>query len=238
MHTLWSYVSRHHIAFLALFVALGGVSYAAVQLPKNSVGKPQLKRNAVVSAKVKDRSLLAKDFKRGQLPRGATGPAGAAGAVGATGPQGPKGDTGTVDLSNAGRVVNEVFRGGEVGATEGGMVTIIGSVEIDAPADGYVLVNVAAKLHPFAAVTGVCTASVGLRKDGATLPPTGLTTYVATDTSNAYRTVPLSHAVAVKAGPQTIETTLRINGAVSPGCDMQVMASNPGMTALWVPYQG
>jgi hypothetical protein len=76
------------VACLSLMVALGGVGYAATALPRNSVGTPQLKRNAVISAKVKDRSLLARDFRRGQLPRG---PRGLRGLTGATGAQGPPG---------------------------------------------------------------------------------------------------------------------------------------------------
>jgi hypothetical protein len=47
------------VAYLALFVALGGVSYAALKLPKNSVGSKQIKANAVKSAKVKNASLRA-----------------------------------------------------------------------------------------------------------------------------------------------------------------------------------
>lgn len=80
------------VALIALFVALGGVGYAASQLPKNSVGTKQLKKNAVTSAKVKDHSLLAGDFKAGQLPagpKGEAGPAGAQGPKGETGPRGP-----------------------------------------------------------------------------------------------------------------------------------------------------
>ncbi|HEX6153272.1 MAG TPA: hypothetical protein VFZ19_07105 [Solirubrobacterales bacterium] len=42
------------IAYLALFVALGGTAYAATQLPKNSVGPKQLKANAVTTAKIKN----------------------------------------------------------------------------------------------------------------------------------------------------------------------------------------
>ena len=71
------------VALTALFVALGGGAYAAISLPKNSVGAKQLKknavtgkkikRNAVSSAKVKNFSLLADDFKAGQLPTGAKG---------------------------------------------------------------------------------------------------------------------------------------------------------------------
>jgi hypothetical protein len=79
------------IACLARFVALGGASYAALKLPKDSVGTKQLKKRAVTAAKVKPHSLLAKDFKSGQLPRGATG---ATGAAEATGPQGAAGAPG------------------------------------------------------------------------------------------------------------------------------------------------
>src|SRR5215208_8457198 len=84
------------VACVALIVALGGVSYAAGVLPKNSVGTAQvkkeavtrakLKKNAVTSAKVKNGSLLADDFKPGQLSAGPQGPKGDPGG------QGPKGD--------------------------------------------------------------------------------------------------------------------------------------------------
>jgi hypothetical protein len=82
------------VAFLALFVALGGISWAAIKLPKNSVGAAQIKKNAVTSAKVKDRTLLAKDFKLGQLPAGAAGANGQPGPQGIPGPQGPQGNPG------------------------------------------------------------------------------------------------------------------------------------------------
>jgi len=56
------------IACLALVVAFSGTSYADVlNVPFNSVGTSQLRANAVVSSKVKNRSLLATDFKVGQL---------------------------------------------------------------------------------------------------------------------------------------------------------------------------
>jgi len=95
---------RHNVVgYLALFAALGGTSYAAVQLPTGSVGTPQLRNAAVTAAKVKAHSLLASDFAGGQLrpgPQGVRGPAGATGAVGSqgapgpTGPQGPAGQDG------------------------------------------------------------------------------------------------------------------------------------------------
>jgi Collagen triple helix repeat (20 copies) len=76
------------VALIALFVSLGGTGYAVSRLPANSVG----------SAQVRDHSLLSRDFKRGQLPRGARGSKGGAGPTGPKGdpgPLGPKGDTGS-----------------------------------------------------------------------------------------------------------------------------------------------
>jgi hypothetical protein len=42
------------IATLALFLALGGGAYAATHFPKNSIGAKQLKKNSVVTAKIKN----------------------------------------------------------------------------------------------------------------------------------------------------------------------------------------
>jgi len=61
---------------MALVVALGGTSYAAIKLPANSVGPKQIKSNAVTSGKVKNGSLRSQDFKAGQIPAGATGATG------------------------------------------------------------------------------------------------------------------------------------------------------------------
>src|SRR5881409_2098119 len=64
------------VASLALLLTLGGTGYAASQA---------LPRNSVTSIQVKDHSLLARDFKVGQIPRGAAGPAGPAGPAGTSG---------------------------------------------------------------------------------------------------------------------------------------------------------
>ncbi len=71
-------------ATLALFIALGGTSYAAVKLPRNSVGAEALRASSVGSSEVRDRALRVADLSlaaRNAL-RGARGPAG---------PQGPAG---------------------------------------------------------------------------------------------------------------------------------------------------
>ena len=55
---------RRHLSFanvtslIALVFAMGGTSYA-LTLPKNSVGSKQIRKNAVTSKKVKDRTLRA-----------------------------------------------------------------------------------------------------------------------------------------------------------------------------------
>ena len=83
------------VACTALFIALGGASYAAIMVPRNSVGAAQIKTGAITSNKVKDHSLLAVDFKSGQLPKGATGPAGPTGPAGASGAAGAAGAPGS-----------------------------------------------------------------------------------------------------------------------------------------------
>ena len=84
------------IAYLALFVALSGTSYAAVTLSNNSVLSRHIKAGQVKrsdlankagnASKVADGSLLAEDFKAGELPSGSPGP------------QRPKGNTGLATL--------------------------------------------------------------------------------------------------------------------------------------------
>ncbi len=87
------------MATFAVFVALGGSSYAAIALPKASVGSEQLKRDSVSSAKVKRGSLRLSDFKRAERARlhgapGAAGPQGPAGSRGVPGDRGPEGPAG------------------------------------------------------------------------------------------------------------------------------------------------
>ena len=56
------------VACIALAVALGGTSYAAVALPRNSVGTKQLKNKAVSGEKVRNHTLGAIKMKSGVLP--------------------------------------------------------------------------------------------------------------------------------------------------------------------------
>jgi hypothetical protein len=82
---------------VALFVALGGTSYAAITVTGKSVVNGSLtgkdvKRESLGSRHVK--GLVARDFKGHRLPRGKRRPTGAAGAPRAAGAQGPAGPQG------------------------------------------------------------------------------------------------------------------------------------------------
>jgi hypothetical protein len=57
------------VAVVALFAALGGTGYAALNLPPHSVGKKELKRNAVTTAKIDNGTVRLKDFYRRDLNR-------------------------------------------------------------------------------------------------------------------------------------------------------------------------
>jgi hypothetical protein len=118
------------MATIAVFIALGGTSYAVTQLDNNSVRSKhiqngQVKRvdlgkNAVTSKKVRNHSLLAKDFRLGQLPQGATGSPGPGGPQGIQGPKGDKGDRGTDGVDGSAKAFATVEPGpGFLGASHG-----------------------------------------------------------------------------------------------------------------------
>jgi hypothetical protein len=98
------------MASIAVFIALGGAGYAAVKLPKSSVGARQLKKGAVTPAKL---SKASKNTLRGRTgPRGPAGPKGDSGAAGQPGPQGP----GAVSFEYEVPTAN-TFQGIQVGTT-------------------------------------------------------------------------------------------------------------------------
>jgi hypothetical protein len=103
------------MATAAVFLALGGTSYAAVSLSdgqvqtrnladaavrnskiaSRSVTGNKIKAGAITTSKVRDGSLRAQDFLPGQLPAaGAPGEKGSAGERGATGATGAEGEPG------------------------------------------------------------------------------------------------------------------------------------------------
>ena len=91
---------------VAVFIALGGVSYAALRIPNNSVGTKQIKNRAVTKPKLDPHLLASLAGKTG--PQGLPGAQGLKGDAGAQGPsgqsvQGPPGSArayAVVDPSN------------------------------------------------------------------------------------------------------------------------------------------
>ena len=80
------------VACIALFVALGGVGYAATRLPANSVGARQIRKGAVTPTKL-SKATLRRIRGASALPEvGIPGPAGVKGDPGERGPSGyPRG---------------------------------------------------------------------------------------------------------------------------------------------------
>jgi hypothetical protein len=94
------------ISLLALFVALGGTTYAATSLPANSVGTKQLRNAAVTRSKISGGTLAALKGKRG--------PQGIQGIQGIQGLKGDKGDTGAPGGNGTARAWAVVGSAGDV----------------------------------------------------------------------------------------------------------------------------
>lgn len=178
-----AYLRRHHIGLLALFIALGGTSYAATKLPKNSVGSTQIRSGAVSEAKLAKavKSKLGKTGPKGATgasgpagPAGPPGPAGAAGATGATGPRGPQGEQGPIGPEGP---------QGPAGPTSAGVGGVNGSVNVGAftstltfsqasvtlPATGRVLVTATGDFR-IACGAQACSQTIGVAVGGMTVP--------------------------------------------------------------------
>ena len=59
MRHLLHHIKSNAVGYVALFVALGGTSYAAISLPQGSVGTRQLRNGAVTSRKLAKQSVTA-----------------------------------------------------------------------------------------------------------------------------------------------------------------------------------
>src|SRR4051812_49405708 len=66
--SLGRFLRHNTIALLALFIALGGTTFAAANaLPRNSVGTKQLKKNAVTGVKIKNNNVTGADVNEATL---------------------------------------------------------------------------------------------------------------------------------------------------------------------------
>lgn len=122
-----TFIRRNAIALLALFVALGGSSYAAIKLPARSVGERELKTGAVSSRVLADG--IEHSLAAGRAGVGAPGPQGPKGDQGPQGPAGPAGTNATASTLKLGLVrqgdnTQALCNQGEI-ATGGGYVSSV-----------------------------------------------------------------------------------------------------------------
>jgi hypothetical protein len=64
------------ISLVALFVALGGTGYAALRLPRNSVGTVQLQNNSVIAPKIRNGTIVGSKIMNGAVTAGKINPKG------------------------------------------------------------------------------------------------------------------------------------------------------------------
>ena len=106
-------------ATAALFIALGGTSYAALTLPRNSVGSTQIRKDAVGASEIRARSVGSSEIRNGAIKLGDISTAARSslrGAQGATGPAGPAAVTYRAAVTSGGGTV----RGNATGAGHSG----------------------------------------------------------------------------------------------------------------------
>jgi hypothetical protein len=214
------------MATFAVFLALGGVSYAATQLPKNSVGAKQLKKGAVTSVKVKDGSLQASDFKAGALPPGRIGPQGPVGPQGPAGPQGAAGSSGPVPharirLRNKNQTVgdrtNPRVSFDQVVEDTGGMTDLVNHpTTLVAPRDGLYEVD-AQLIWQSLEGEGRVGGSIQVpRADGVELlPDKGQSVYGFSNTKPQFLIQPLSEVIRLSAGQQVTLFAFQDTGATN-----------------------
>ena len=57
VHRLISHLRSNLVGWIALFVALGGTGYAAIGIPRNSVGSAQLRNHSITPVKFNPKSI-------------------------------------------------------------------------------------------------------------------------------------------------------------------------------------
>ena len=79
------------VATLALFIALGGSSYAALKLPRDSVGSSQIRSKAVGSSEVRPSALRSRHLRSGSVTEAKLSDSAVTALRGREGPRGPAG---------------------------------------------------------------------------------------------------------------------------------------------------
>jgi hypothetical protein len=233
------------ISFVALFVALGGASYAAINLPANSVGNAQLqngsvgnwklKANAVGTRKIINGSVGAKQVNSDQVQL-RVGTTCAAGAVKAISPSGSVTCTPTLP--------NEVGTSASA-VTLGTSATQVATQALAAGSSYLIL----AYPHAVISTTAVaaqrvqvdCTLSVpaGTAPPTPTTPPTSTTKSLAVDLDNGHAqagTIPLVLPVASATAAQT--ATVSCTDTATPSTTTPTVAVDTSVNSLQTAANG
>jgi hypothetical protein len=147
------FVRGNTIALLALFIALGGTTYAATTLGANTVGSPQVINGSLQTKDLSGKARKALKGNRGL--RGARGAAGAAGAKGATGAQGPMGPSTAYQNHVAANLTL---------STSSGSPSTIASLVLPGPAT--YLVTASASMYDAATAPSTCTIYATITRNG------------------------------------------------------------------------
>lgn len=195
------------VACVALAVALSGAGYAAVTLPRGSVGTAQLKRSAVIGSKVKNDALTGLDVKESSLAQVPS--AAKLGGLAANG------IVRVASATQAASVTSPVGTGHATGA----------SVTIAAPGPGYVLVTGAIDIRLGSGASTL--ARVWLEHDLA------LSQILLNSLTSGQRwSVSPTHVFTVPAaGAYTYSLMFRAGGAPE-----SVTGEDGTITALYVPF--
>ena len=209
-------------ASLALFVALGGTAVAAVTLPRDSVGSPQIRTDGVKSPEIAKDAVrspeIAKDAVRSpEIKAEAVGTSkihdggvrladisdGARGALhGAQGPAGPRGDTGPQGPPGPTAAAVSDDRDAGPGPDE----TMGPTADLITPSAGDVLVfgHVTVDLSCPAGSTFSCGFDAGLYVDGDPVPDSGFVATVPKGATESYDLDLVAVARDVPAGTHEI----------------------------------
>lgn len=253
------HVRRQAVGYLALFVALSGTTYAAVNLPNRSITGKKIARNTIAAGNLKTNAVTARAIRRnavrgpevlesslGTVPSAADAAtlggntlaqvrAGIdAATLGGT-PRSGFYSTGDVDqrLPRAA----ETRSVGEQNFSAGNPVDRI-SVQLTAPRAGFAFVVGSGNVHPGANIT-MANHQCAVEMFVPQIPQVGrVVSFKTGDTTIDYESLANSWIVPVDAGTHTFTLRLGINNNVSTNCTDQIASSSSSLNAIWLPDAG
>ena len=254
MSRLLSHVRRQAVGYLALFIALSGTTYAAVNLPNRSVTGKKIARKTIAAVNLKTNSVTARAIRRnavrgskvlesslGRVPLAADSAtlggrsleqvrAGIdAAALGGTPRSGfYSGSDVDARLPRA----SETRSVGEVNFSAASSVDRI-TVQLTAPRAGFAFVVASGNVRPSATLAAAHQCAVQMSVPE--IPQVGrIVSFTAGDTSLDFESLANSWIVPVDAGTRTFTLRLSINTNVSANCTDTFASSSSSLNAIWV----